>query len=318
MAWYNSSWLKRKPITNTGGSSGAQTDFSMKYTVTYDSDMKSDFSDLRFTKTDGTTILDCWMESYTASTSAVVWVETDTPANAVDNTIYMYYGNSGAASAWDCQATMLDGDDFTGSSLDTAIWDSQYCNTAVSAGKLTISTFSGGTRYGGGIKGKVAIAPATVTEIKCKQLYTGDQVVVGLGEAWDLGGAVDNQSMGFFPSNAMYIWCKNDSTQTIFAQSGLSVVYEYHYIITNTGSQIQYTYNGIAHGDSPITTNNPNENMYMRISGDNTASGTAELDWIFSHKYAAGPATYGFGSEEYAPSTGSATWYYQLLQRRNN
>jgi len=298
MGWYNSSWLKRKAVTLTGGASGAQTDYQVKLTVTYDSDMQVDFDDLRFTKADGTTLLDAWLESKVDSTSATVWVETDTPANTVEADIYMYYGNSGAASDWDCQATMLDGDDFTGSTLDTSIWDSQNCNTAVSAGKLTIDTFSGGNRYAGGIKGKIAIAPSSVTEVKAKQLYTGDQVVFGLAEVWDLAGTCDHQGIGFFPSDLMYIWCKNDTSQSLGGKSGLNVVYEYHYIITNTGSQIQYTYDGTTHQSSPLTTNNPNENMYMRISGDNTASGTAEVDWIFSHKYAANPATYVFGSEE--------------------
>ena len=90
MAWYNASWEKRKKITLTGGSSGAQTDYQVLLTVTYDSDMQVDFDDLRFTKADGTTLLDAWLESKTDSTSAKVWVETDTPANTVESDIYMY------------------------------------------------------------------------------------------------------------------------------------------------------------------------------------------------------------------------------------
>jgi len=91
----------------TGGASGAQTDYQVKLTVTYDSDMKSDFSDLRFTNGAEDTLLDAWMESYTASTSAIVWVETDTPANTVEADIYMYYGNSGASSSWSGANTFL-------------------------------------------------------------------------------------------------------------------------------------------------------------------------------------------------------------------
>ena len=136
MSWYNSSWTKRKPITLTGGASGAQSDYQVKLTITYDSDMKSDFSDLRFTKADGTTLLDAWMESHTASTSAIIWVETDTPANTVEADIYVYYGNGAAASYWDGDATFPDFfDDFE----SVADWDyssnydaSSYSFTATS------------------------------------------------------------------------------------------------------------------------------------------------------------------------------------------
>lgn len=316
MAWYNSSWLKKKKITLTGGASGAIVNYQVKLTVTYESSMKTDFSDLRFTNGAEDTLLDCWLESYTASTSAIVWVETDTPANTVEADIYMYYGNSGASSDWSIRNTMLDGDDFTGSSLDTAIWDSQYCNTAVSAGKLTISTFSGGPRYGGGIKGKRAIAPSCVIEAKVKQLATAGHTTVGVRENWDIASAYDHQNIGFMYNNLMYGWNKNDSTQSLINKSGLTVVQEYKYKIVNNGTNVAYTYDGTAITGSPITTNVPNENMYMSVSGDNNHTISTEIDWIFIHKYAANPATYVFGSEESESVTGGM-WYYQLLRRRN-
>lgn len=112
MAWYNSSWSKRKKITLTGGTSGTQSAYQMKFAVTYDSDMRTDFDDLRFTKLDGTTLLNAWLESKVDSTSAVVWVETDTPANGIDAYIYMYYGNASAVADWDIDETFLFGDDF--------------------------------------------------------------------------------------------------------------------------------------------------------------------------------------------------------------
>ena len=121
MAWYNASWAKRQKVTLTGGSSGAQTDYQVKFTITYDSDMQADFDDLRFTKADGTTLLDAWLESKIDSTSAVVWVETDTPANTIEADIYIYYGNSGASSNWsgtDTFLTFLDKDSTTGWTLD--------------------------------------------------------------------------------------------------------------------------------------------------------------------------------------------------------
>ncbi len=86
-------WLSdygyRKQITITGTTAGAQTNYQMKLTVYKGSGTDSgsnvylnnhvqdDFDDIRFTKSDGTTQLDYWVESYTSGTSATVWVEFD-------------------------------------------------------------------------------------------------------------------------------------------------------------------------------------------------------------------------------------------------
>lgn len=66
--------------------------------VPYDSDMKNDFSDLRFTDSDKLTLIPYWVESYVQSDHAVVWVKVPLiPASSV-KTIYMYYGNPQASS----------------------------------------------------------------------------------------------------------------------------------------------------------------------------------------------------------------------------
>jgi hypothetical protein len=127
MAWL-SGYSKRKKITLTGGTSGAQTDYQVKLAVTYDSDIQADFDDLRFTQSDGVTLIDAWLESKIDSTSAVVWVETDTPANGVDADIYMYYGNGSVASDWDGDETFEFFDDFE----YACTWDSCADNPVLS------------------------------------------------------------------------------------------------------------------------------------------------------------------------------------------
>jgi RHS repeat-associated protein len=96
--WMDSSWTRRKPITITNNSGSTLTDYQIKLTVSYDSDMQSDFDDLRFTDLDGITQLSYWTESYTASSSATVWLKI--PSLPISGkTIYMYYGNAAAADA---------------------------------------------------------------------------------------------------------------------------------------------------------------------------------------------------------------------------
>lgn len=111
MAWL-ADYTKRKELVLTGGASGAQTDFQLKLAVSYAAAAQSDFDDVRFTQADGTTLIDAWIESKVDDTSAVVWAEfPTTPANTVEQTYYMYYGNSGASSDWDIVDTFAFGDD---------------------------------------------------------------------------------------------------------------------------------------------------------------------------------------------------------------
>ncbi len=96
--WYDYSWSYRKAITVTGSTSN-QTNYQVKVTVSFvTSHMNSDFSDIRFTSSDGITLIDHWIESYTASTTADFWVEIPS-IPAAGTTIYIYYGKSSATTA---------------------------------------------------------------------------------------------------------------------------------------------------------------------------------------------------------------------------
>lgn len=107
-----SGWSKRKVVTadNSGGS--AQTDFQVKVDVTYDADMQADFDDIRFTANDGTTELDYFLESYTASTSAVFWVEVPSVAADTTTTFLMQYGNGAVSTTSSGSDTFIFFDDF--------------------------------------------------------------------------------------------------------------------------------------------------------------------------------------------------------------
>ena len=51
---------------------------------------KTDFGDIRFTAADGTTLLSQWIQSFTASNSAVFWVKvTDDLSSANSNDLYL-------------------------------------------------------------------------------------------------------------------------------------------------------------------------------------------------------------------------------------
>ena len=118
--WYSSSWTRRRDVTVSNGGS-AQTNYPVTVTVAYDSDMKSDFSDIRFTASDATTLLNYWVESNTSSSTATVWVKINTIPSG-GSTIYMYYGNPSAATTSSGPNTFTFFEDFNGGSLNASKW----------------------------------------------------------------------------------------------------------------------------------------------------------------------------------------------------
>jgi len=110
--WYDASWSRRAPVT-ISNSGSALTDYQVRVDVTYDADMQSNFDDVRFTDSNGITLLSYWRESYTVNTSAVFWVKVS-PVPAGDSTIYMYYRNAGVSSTSNGANTFVFFDDFSG------------------------------------------------------------------------------------------------------------------------------------------------------------------------------------------------------------
>lgn len=91
-------WEYRKLITlNKTVSNG----FQVLLNVTYDSDMQSDFDDLRFTNYAEDTELDYWIEYKVDGSYADVWVEMEN-----SDKLYMYYDNDGVSTTSDCGSVM--------------------------------------------------------------------------------------------------------------------------------------------------------------------------------------------------------------------
>ncbi len=117
---FPSGWGYYKPVTiNNTGNSTALTDYQIKVTVDHVSGkMNSNFSDLRFTDTNGNQ-LSYWVESYVASTSATVWAKIPSVPAGGTATVRMYYGNPSASDASDFDNTFTK--DYADSGL-VALW----------------------------------------------------------------------------------------------------------------------------------------------------------------------------------------------------
>jgi hypothetical protein len=117
-------WTRRKPITITNSH---PSDYQLKVVITYDSDMKSDFSDLRFLENEAAGELNYWIENYTAD-NATVWVRR-VQASGSDSTIYVYYGNPSASSESSWENTILP---YTDSLATVAAgWSARWGHTSV-------------------------------------------------------------------------------------------------------------------------------------------------------------------------------------------
>lgn len=146
----NQGWNKRREIKITP-SSNELKDQQVRINITYDSDMKSDFSDIRFTDSDKVTNIPYWIESKSDNNWAVFWVKLPKIPSLVEKPIYMYYNNPSAASESNGNNVFIQFLDLSGSSLPAG-WVKQDIDTGspsssgtatVSNGLLTITNTGG-------------------------------------------------------------------------------------------------------------------------------------------------------------------------------
>jgi hypothetical protein len=94
--WTDPSWTKMKPISITNNAGKVLTNFAFRITVNYDSDMQSDYDDIRFKHENFETVwLDYWIEDKDIH-SATVWINVpELPIG--QSTMFLFYGNPSAA-----------------------------------------------------------------------------------------------------------------------------------------------------------------------------------------------------------------------------
>lgn len=190
----------KKEVLISGGAT-ALTDYPIKMAVTYNANMKSDFSDIRFT--DGTHKIKLlyWIESKVDGSSADVWVKAPSiPTSGAK--IYMYYGNASAVSASNEEATTIFVDNFD-----------DYSTTAVTEkGRWTVGqgTWSvenkalemknpGNPLQANWIKANVALPSKYVIRTKMMNLNGGAQNTADIITHQNSGSVGDFYGVGMRP-----------------------------------------------------------------------------------------------------------------------
>jgi hypothetical protein len=85
--------------------------------------MRSDCGDIRFTDSDGITLLNYWIEGPINSSNTRIWVKVpNIPANSIKK-IYLYYGNPDATSLSNPDATFVFFEDFSSDPNTNGKWE---------------------------------------------------------------------------------------------------------------------------------------------------------------------------------------------------
>jgi predicted GH43/DUF377 family glycosyl hydrolase len=107
--WYDHDWLYRRPVEISNSCGETVEGYQVQVTLGSAFDFSkalNDGSDLRVTDSDGVTVIPYWVEEWNAGNeTASIWVKVPSIPAGGTTTIYLYYGNPGASSASDGDAT---------------------------------------------------------------------------------------------------------------------------------------------------------------------------------------------------------------------
>jgi len=316
--WWDSNWDKRKAI-NLTCSQGTPNPFQVELNVTYDSDMKVDFSDLRFVDDDDSTLLDAWLRQKSNSSWAQIYVEVPANITASGHTIYMYYNNSGASSYWNGTATFLYFEDFESYSPGD-------CPTGVEAQCYDDAAVQGCSGDRGG---------------QCLRLPSSDGTYDRWEDNFTVGGATlySNGSLGMWRymsaesvNNGNVILCEDadsdlcgdlwfvdgwrggDIMYVNTASSWADTTYDYtsgdwHYLDFpwNNSNWLDEIYDGTATGADKRNDNNYNVKSFrFQADANPSPAYNAEYDDLFLRYYQDPEPSASYGSEESAPAGNTA------------
>ncbi|RLJ04578.1 MAG: hypothetical protein DRP18_04535, partial [Candidatus Aenigmatarchaeota archaeon] len=309
------SWQYRKPITITEQSGNTLTDYQVAINITYDSEMQSDFDDLRFTWLNETSgdeqEIPYWIESKVDSDWAYVWIKVpEIPANG-EATVYMYYGNSDATSESNGDNVFEFFDDFEGTSLDTSKWEvtsSRAGSYSVSNSKLYINL-------------KTNTGSSKALTIRNKNAYPYSQIgsyifegyIKASGETyaetgWILsgfavgkensgGGGWDNKYCvgweGYNDRYALHSWI--GSMKSIELTASNDVWYIYYLHITSSSNAKGCIGDSCANSNWDIGSTT---NYRWVLGGQGNAYVEYWIDWVRVRKFADPEPTITLGAEE--------------------
>lgn len=256
-----SQFTRRKKIIITTGGTSTPTDYQVKLTIAYESEMEASFSDVRFNTKAGAYI-DMWQKSHTDSATADIWIElSDAITDPGSDYIWMYYGN----------ASLSDG----GVGTDTFL---QYMG-AVSSTTL----------------GALNITAPYVYEGEGRQTTLDHNILLGTSNTNDVsddGTFIQTH----YSNNLRYIYSGDEGSYTTKSEAPyITTDIYYSFKIINTGSAVTGFIDDNQIGIGDINTNLPNESMGILFL---IGKGTGDMKWSFVRKYIANEPTASYGTAQ--------------------
>ena len=273
VAWL-SGWSYRKEITITGQSGAGtyyQVDLGVGDSAGGDFHLEGNCTnfpqDIIVTDNDGTTLLDYWIEDITAD-PLKLWVEVADDLGS-NQTIYVYYGKSGATT------------------------DSSGADTFLQFHGAATSNFID----------SLTVSPTCIFEAKARTTSTTSIIRWGLANNQEPTTDDCMFIMSHYSADLRYIQCDNESVTSNKAEAPKFVQDTWYNLkIINTGSAVTGFVDDDQISTGDITTNLPNENLGLFMQ-NHTSTGAQE--WSFARKYnSTEPAFSSAGSEQ---TSGGAT-----------
>lgn len=294
-----SQFTRRKAITVTTGGTSTPANYQVKLTIAHEPEMQADFDDIRFNTRDGDYI-DYWIESYTASTTATVWIKLpDAISDPGSDTILMYYGNPSLSDGSNIEDTFLFGDDFPGSSIDTEKW--------TVTGTIGVSNSEATLNEDDALDSIATFGFETIVTAKSK---ADEQDSSFVGYKYDASNRTQIQNSDYVANddfdNIMLVPIKAGSNPTPIPQNQWSDFRNtyYQYTIKRISStSIAYsqdsnsnTYTNTAY----IATQDMHVGVYV---WDSSQASTLTCDWIFVRIYIANEPTQSYGTAQHQRRT---------------
>ena len=303
-----SAWKYYLPITVANNTFANLSDYQVKVTVNTATPiaagkMISTGDDIRFIDGASCNNLNYWIESGMNSANTVIWIKLPTLPATANRVINMYYGNVLAPTASNGDSTFLIFDDFLGTSLNTAKWQTVITGTGsvnVSGGNLVCTTTAEAN-----IRSKASFASPIVLEANMAYISgsweslailnnnTKDGYGEWMGNVLTSGSNTMYFGLTFTPANPA---CDNYTAHTYNTYSNpgtLTGLWQVSWPSSNVqsaswpGGSYSYSYQSATLAST----------VQVAVGQMCGANGSMSVDWIRARNYAAAEATTTNGVE---------------------
>jgi hypothetical protein len=189
MGWL-SGWAYRRPIIITNNITSALTNYQVliiidTQTLISQGKMRSDGGDIRFTDSDGVTLIDYWVESGINTNSTRIWVKVPfIPASPEIAIIYLYYGNPSATSLSNGFNTFDSFDDFDDGIITDWTSDNAYLSLTEANGVLRATIGAGTGSVWACAYRSVSFGAGYAIEAKMRLVQNGQYTGMGIAFGW--------------------------------------------------------------------------------------------------------------------------------------